>query len=173
MPIATANQTIGPYWHLLKDDSWADLLRFGATGERVEITGRITDGAGEPVRDACVEIWQSDPPASDSFPGFGRAATNDDGEFRLVTLKPGPVRGRGNAVQAPHIAIAIFARGLLRHLITRLYFDGEALNATDPLLTAIDDPARRATLIARPDGAGAWRLDIRLQGEGETVFLDV
>ena len=173
MPIATANQTIGPYWHLLEDKSWADLLRFGAEGERIVISGRITDGAGAPLSDGCVEIWQADPPASDAFPGWGRAATDARGEFRFVTLKPGPVAGRGNAVQAPHIAIAIFARGMLRHLVTRLYFAGEALNETDPLLSSIEDPARRGTLIARADGPGAWRLDIRLQGAGETVFLDV
>ena len=172
MPIATANQTIGPYWHLLEDKSWADALRFGAKGERIAVSGRIVDGAGAPVADACVEIWQSDPPASDSFPGFARAATDKDGVFRLVTLKPGPVRGRGNATQAPHLAVAIFARGLLRHLVTRLYFAGESLNETDPLLSSIA-PDRRGTLIARPDGDGAWRLDIALQGADETVFLDV
>jgi protocatechuate 3,4-dioxygenase alpha subunit len=76
-------------------------------------------------------------------------------------------------MQAPHIEIAIFARGLMQHLVTRAYFQGEALNATDPVLTMVEDPARRATLIAKPQGDGAWRLDIRLQGEGETVFLDV
>ena len=91
----------------------------------------------------------------------------------LTTLKPGSVPGRGNTMQAPHIQIAIFARGLMQHVVTRAYFAGEALNATDPVLTLVEDPARRATLIARPDGDGAWRLDIRLQGEGETVFLDV
>lgn len=173
MAIATANQTIGPYWHLLEDKSWADLLRFGATGERVELVGRVTDGGGAPVADACVEIWQSDPPASEMFPGFGRSATNGEGEYRFVTLKPGPVRGHGNSTQAPHLAVAIFARGLLRHLVTRFYFAGEALNETDPLLAAIDPPIRRASLIAQPDGPGRWRLDIRLQGEAETVFLDV
>jgi protocatechuate 3,4-dioxygenase alpha subunit len=173
MPIATAHQTIGPYWHLLEDPTWADLLRFGAEGERISISGRITDGDGAPVADACVEIWQADPPASDTFPGFGRAATDADGVFRFVTLKPGAVAGRGNGVQAPHLAIAIFARGLLRHLVTRLYFAGEPQNAIDPLLNAIEDEARRATLIAQPDGPGGWRLDISLQGRAETVFLDV
>ncbi len=173
MPIATAHQTIGPYWHLLEDKSWADATRFGAEGERIVVTGRVSDGAGEAVADGCVEIWQSDPPESDTFPGFARAATDSDGVFRLVTLKPGPVRGRGNAVQAPHLAIAVFARGLLKHLATRLYFAGEALNDTDPLLSSIADAARRNTLSARPDGPGAWRLDIRLQGDAETVFLDV
>ncbi len=172
MPVATAHQTIGPYWHLLEDASWADLTRFGAEGERIVVGGRITDGAGAPVGDACVEIWQSDPPASDVFTGFGRAATDADGMFAFTTLKPGAVRGRGNAVQAPHLAVAIFARGLLRHLATRLYFAGEPLNESDPLLSSIGDE-RRGTLIARPEGPGVWHLDIRLQGAAETVFLDV
>jgi protocatechuate 3,4-dioxygenase alpha subunit len=170
---ATASQTAGPFWHLLQDTGWADLTRFGAEGERIVLTGRIVDGGGAPVTDACVEIWQADPPASDRFQGFGRAGTDADGRFRFVTLRPGPVRGRGNAQQAPHIAVQIFARGLLRGLATRAYFAGEALNATDPLLASIEDPERRATLIAQADGAGAWRLDIRLQGEAETVFLDI
>ncbi len=170
---ATASQTIGPYWHLLEDKDWADLTRFGAEGERIVLAGRIVDGGGAPVADACVEIWQADPPVSDRFQGFGRAGTDRDGMFRFVTVKPGPLPGRGNAQQAPHIALQIFARGLLRGLATRVYFAGETLNATDPLLTSIEDPARRATLIARPDGPGGWRLDIRLQGEAETVFLDI
>jgi protocatechuate 3,4-dioxygenase alpha subunit len=173
MPIATANQTIGPYWHLIEDKSWSDLTRFGATGETVTITGRLTNGEGVAMDYACVEIWQSDPPASETFPAFGRCATNAVGEYRFVTLKPGPVSGRGNTQQAPHLAVSIFARGLLKHLVTRLYFAGDPLNQTDPLLSAIEDPARRATLIAQPDGAGVWRLDIVLQGEGETVFLEV
>jgi protocatechuate 3,4-dioxygenase alpha subunit len=83
------------------------------------------------------------------------------------------VPGRGNAQQAPHIAICVLSRGLMRALVTRAYFQGEALNETDPLLMSIEEPARRATLIARPEGAGTWRMDVRLQGEGETVFLDV
>ena len=93
--------------------------------------------------------------------------------FRFTTLKPGPVPGRGNAQQAPHIAVTVLSRGLMRGLVTRAYFQGDTLNDTDPLLLSVEDPARRATLIARPAGAGVWRLDIRLQGEGETVFLDV
>lgn len=171
--IATASQTIGPYWHLIEHPEWADLTRFGATGERITLTGRITDGEGAPVADACVEIWQSDPPASDSFPGYGRARPNEDGVFTFTTLKPGPVPGRGNAQQAPHIAIAIQARGVMQALVTRAYFAGEKLNETDPVLGLIEEPARRATLIAQPAGAGTWRLDIRLQGEGETVFMEI
>jgi protocatechuate 3,4-dioxygenase alpha subunit len=172
MSIATSSQTIGPYWHLIYHPEWADLTRFGADGERIVVSGTVTDGAGAPVTDACVELWQSDPAASAAFPAFGRCATDAAGQFRFVTLKPGPVAGRGNALQAPHLAVTLLARGILIGLRTRIYFAGEALNETDPLLASIDDPARRATLIARPDGPGAWRLDIRLQGEGETVFLE-
>ena len=173
MPAATASQTIGPYWHLLEDPSWADLTRFGAEGERITLTGIVTDGAGAPFPDACIEIWQPSPPASDRFPGFGRSGTDRDGRFRFLTVMPGPVAGRGNAQQAPHIAIWVLARGLMRGLATRAYFAGEALNETDPLLTSIEDKARRDTLIAHPEGGGVWRMDIRLQGGAETVFLDV
>jgi protocatechuate 3,4-dioxygenase, alpha subunit len=178
MTAATASQTIGPYWHLLEDPSWADLTRFGAQGERIELVGTVTDGDGLPVTDACVELWQPSPPASGDWEGFGRAATDAEGNFRFITLKPGRVPGAAgaNAQQAPHVALTILARGLLIHLNTRAYFDGEPLNEQDPLLASVD-PARRATLIARPvgerDGVPAWRLDIRLQGADETVFLDI
>jgi len=178
MPAATASQTIGPYWHLLEDPSWADLTRFGAAGERIALIGNLTDGDGVPIADACVELWQPSPPASADWDGFGRAATDVEGNFRFVTLKPGPVPGPpgANTPQAPHAAVILFARGLLSGLHTRAYFEGEALNEQDPLLASLD-PMRRATLIARPvgerDGLPAWRLDIRLQGDGETVFLDI
>jgi protocatechuate 3,4-dioxygenase, alpha subunit len=178
MPTATASQTIGPYWHLLEEPSWADLTRFGAErtyprNERITLSGVLIDGDGQPSPDACIEIWQSDPAACDSFPAFGRCGTGHGGEFRFITLKPGPVPGRGNAQQAPHIAVAVLSRGLMRGLVTRVYFQGEKLNETDPLLVSIEDPARRATLIAQPDGPASWRMDIRLQGANETVFLDV
>jgi protocatechuate 3,4-dioxygenase, alpha subunit len=177
MPVTTASQTIGPYWHIIEDKSWADLTRFGAEGEKIVLTGTIYDGDGKPCPDACVEIWQADPPASDTFPGFGRSNTDATGSFRLITVKPGPVTGvsgpRGNVRQAPHIAICVLSRGLMSGLATRAYFQGEALNETDPLLASIEEAERRATLIAQPEGGGVWRLDIRLQGEGETVFLGV
>ncbi len=173
MPPATAAQTIGPFWHLLDDAQLADLTRFGAPGERVELVGRITDGDGALVTDACVELWQASPPADPTFPGWGRCASNAAGEFRFTTLRPGPVPGLGNTQQAPHFAITLLARGILTRLCTRAYFDGDPLNDADPLLGAIEDPARRATLIAHPDGPARWRLDIRMQGDGETVFLDV
>jgi protocatechuate 3,4-dioxygenase, alpha subunit len=178
---ATASQTAGPYWHLIEDPGWADLLRVDGPnagyqgGERIVLTGRVTDGDGAPVADAMVELWQADPEGSyeGAFHGFGRCGTDADGAFRFVTVKPGPVRGLGNATQAPHVTLSLFARGLLKQLVTRLYFAGEALNATDPVLTAVPE-ARRGTLVARPGPApGEWRLDIRLQGERETVFLEV
>ncbi|MBN8871916.1 MAG: protocatechuate 3,4-dioxygenase subunit alpha [Rhodospirillales bacterium] len=173
MPSATASQTIGPYWHLIEDADWADLTRFGAEGEKIVLTGTVYDGDGAPCPDACIEIWQTDPPTSDTFPGFGRSNTDASGTFRLVTLKPGPVAGRGNAQQAPHIAIWVLSRGLMTGLATRAYFQEEALNDTDPLLQSIEDPSRRATLVAVPSAPGTWRFDIHLQGERETVFLDV
>ncbi|MDI3309331.1 MAG: protocatechuate 3,4-dioxygenase subunit alpha [Acetobacteraceae bacterium] len=179
MTNATASQTAGPYWHMIDFPEWADLLRADGpnaniNGERIVLTGRITDGDGAPCSDAMVEIWQADPEGryDSDFHGFGRCATDENGVFRFVTLKPGPVRGRGNAIQAPHVVVSIFARGLLKQLVTRIYFAGEALNENDPLLSILD-PARRGTLIAQPNGEGEWKLDIRLQGEGETVFLDI
>jgi protocatechuate 3,4-dioxygenase alpha subunit len=171
MQAATAAQTIGPYWHLIEHPEFADLTRFGATGEVIALTGRITDGDGAAVTDCCVEIWQSSPAASDIFPGYGRARTDADGVYAFTTLKPGPVAGNGNTLQAPHIAINLLTRGILTRLYTRAYFQGEKLNEADPLLHLVEE-SRRATLIAVPDGE-AWRMDIRLQGEGETVFIDV
>lgn len=180
MPIATASQTIGPYWHLLKDDSWSDLTRFGATGEIIELTGRITDGTGALVTDACVEIWQTSPATSDTFEGFGRAATDSAGMFHFKTLRPGPVPfhgpgphgATGNSQQAPHIALTILARGLLKALVTRIYFAGDTGQDEDPVLSLIPTE-RRNTLIAQQTQPGTWHLDIVLQGENETVFLEV
>ncbi len=178
MTAATTSQTIGPYWHLLEDKSWADLTRFGAEGERMLLLGTVTDGDGVPVSDACVELWQPSPAAGPDWDGFGRVASDVEGNYRFITLKPGPVAGApgANTPQAPHVALTLFARGLLIHLHTRAYFEGEALNDSDPLLASLE-PARRATLVARPvgerDGMPAWRLDIRLQGDDETVFLEV
>lgn len=171
--VATTSQTIGPYWHLIEHAEWADLLRFGATGDAITLTGVVTDGSGAPVTDAAIEIWQTSPPASDSFPAYGRARTDATGRFTFKTLKPGPVAGLGNAQQAPHIAITIFARGLLNGLTTRLYFPDEPLNETDPVLSLIDEPARRKTLIARTLSPGTFELDIRLQGDNETVFMEI
>jgi protocatechuate 3,4-dioxygenase alpha subunit len=173
MRAATASQTIGPYWHLIEDASWNDLTRFGATGDVIELTGTLTDGAGVLVSDAAVEIWQSSPEATDQFTGYGRTRTDAKGNFRFRTLKPEPVPGQGNALQAPHIAIILHARGLLRALTTRLYFEKEPLNESDPVLSLIEDRAARKTLIARPSGTSSWHLDLHLQGENETVFMEI
>ena len=174
---ATSGQTIGPFWHLIEHPEWADLTRFGVAGARIDLTGSVVDGDGNPVTDAAIELWQSDPPADDRFPGFGRSRTDERGEFHFTTVKPGPLPGRGNTQQAPHFAITLHARGLLKGLVTRAYFAGDPLNETDPLLSSIEDPDRRATLIAQPEGTTGWRIDIRLQrgrnGEAETVFLDI
>ncbi|MDJ0391644.1 protocatechuate 3,4-dioxygenase subunit alpha [Roseomonas sp. E05] len=186
--VASAHQTAGPYWHLVDFPEWADTTRHFAgnlpPGERIVLTGRVTDGSGAPVADAMVEIWHADPKGeypdpngpAEEFQGYGRCATKADGSFRFVTLKPGPVplgdRARANSRQAPHVALAIFARGLLQHLCTRLYFEGEALNETDPVLGAVP-PERRGTLVARQVEPGTWNLDLRLQGEGETVWMAV
>lgn len=157
MSVVTASQTIGPFWHLLSEPSTADLTRLGATGPRLVLAGSVVDGDGAPVSDACVEIWQATPAASPAFPGWGRCATDAAGGFRFVTLAPD--------AGAPYSAVAILARGLLKPLWTRVYF----ADIADPLLASLP-PARRATLLAKRDDGG-WRWDVRLQGDGETVFL--
>jgi protocatechuate 3,4-dioxygenase alpha subunit len=173
MLVATANQTIGPYWHLIEDPTWADLTRFGAQGDKIVLTGTVYDGAGNPDVDSAIEIWQTSPQPSETFPAFGRCRTDATGSFRFLTLKPGPVAGLGNAQQAPHVAVSIFGRGILKGLTTRLYFQNEPLNETDPVLSLIEDLVRRNTLIARQVASDTWHLDIRLQGEGETVFMEI
>lgn len=189
--IPTASQTVGPFFSIgLTRPELADLTRGGkASGEAIVIEGQVRDGDGAPVPDAVLEIWQAnaagkyahpedlqDKPADADFIGFGRAFTDKQGRYRFTTIRPGAVPGRGNALQAPHIALAVFARGLLRHLVTRIYFaDLAAANAADPVLSGIGDPAARQSLLARPvDGtAPAYRFDVVLQGEGETAFFDV
>lgn len=175
--MTTASQTAGPYWHIIDHPEWADLLRgdnAGVAGERITLTGQVTDGAGTPCGDAMVEIWQAGPDGAyeSGFHGFGRCATDGAGRFHFTTLKPGPVPGPGNTLQAPHITLAIFARGLMNHVTTRLYFAAEPRNEADPILALVPE-ARRPTMLARETAPAVWTLDIRLQGEGETVFLDV
>lgn len=189
--VATPSQTVGPFFHLALDRAeWADLTTGDPQGERIVIEGRVTDGDGAPVGDACLELWQAnaagryahpddtrtDKPLDPHFRGFGRVSTDAGGNFRFTTIQPGAVPGRGNALQAPHIAVALFARGLLKPLYTRIYFAGDPANDADPVLQSIDDQARRRTLIAaRRDGSGpsTWHLDIVMQGENETVFFDI
>jgi protocatechuate 3,4-dioxygenase alpha subunit len=186
--IATPGQTVGPFFSVgLDRPEWNDLARNNPQGERIVIEGRVVDGDGAPVPDAMLELWQAnaagrydhiedarpDRPLDPHFHGYGRVATNAEGRFKITTVKPGPVPGRGNALQAPHVNVAFFARGLLRQLHTRIYFVDEAANASDPLLASIEDDAVRQTLIARRGEGGAYRFDIVLQGPGETAFLDI
>lgn len=186
--IPTPGQTVGPFFALgLDRPEWADMTRFNPEGERIVIEGEVRDGDGAPVPDAVIELWQAnaagrynspddtqtDKKIDPNFVGFGRAATDGQGRFKITTIKPGPVPGRGNALQAPHINVAFFARGLLKQLFTRIYFADEAGNASDPLLSSIDDAGVRNTLIARRGEGGIYRFDFILQGKNETAFLDL
>jgi protocatechuate 3,4-dioxygenase alpha subunit len=188
--IPTPSQTVGPFYHYALDrPAWADLTADGASGEKIHIEGRILDGDRVPVFDAFLEIWQAnaagkyahpedrqDKPLDARFRGFGRVGTDAEGRFRFTTIRPGRVPGRGNTLQAPHINIAIFGRGLLKQLTTRLYFaDEKEANESDPVLSAIDDPTARKTLLAvKVAGVIAtYRFDIILQGDGETAFFEI
>ncbi|MFI4947434.1 MAG: protocatechuate 3,4-dioxygenase subunit alpha [Alphaproteobacteria bacterium] len=189
--IPTPSQTVGPFFHLgMARPEWADLTALHPAGEKIQIEGRVIDGDGAAVPDAIIEVWQAnaagrynhpedrqeDKPIDPHFRGFGRVATDAEGRWRVVTIKPGPVPGRGNTLQAPHINVVLFARGLLIHLHTRIYFADEPANTTDPLLASIEDEAARRSLLARraADADPAlYQFDIVLQGEGETAFLDI
>jgi protocatechuate 3,4-dioxygenase alpha subunit len=181
----TPSQTVGPFFHFgLPYENDSNLIVGDAQGERIVVEGRVTDGQGEPVPDVMIEIWQAnaagkydhpedmqDKPVDPGFHGFGRCASGKDGMFRFHTVKPGAVPGPGNSLQAPHLVTFVFGRGMLKQLLTRIYFEDEAHNANDTVLGLV--PAeRRGTLIARKTNSSAYRLDIVLQGEGETVFFD-
>lgn len=183
----TPSQTIGPFFHdaLLEEDRSELVGPDHPSAVRIE--GTVYDGAGEPVPDAMVEIWQANPagryddPGDDrdglpldpeAFSGFGRSDTVKGGGFSFVTLKPGPVPVPNGRPQAPHVSVSVFARGLLRRVVTRVYFPDEAeANARDPVLSSIEDPEFRRTLIARDEGGGVLRFDVRLQGEDQTAFF--
>ena len=188
----TPSQTIGPFFAFaLTPGAYRyaalagdDLRTDDAEGMPIVVEGRLFDGGGEPVPDAMIEIWQADgkgryPGASPAlanarFKGFGRSETIG-GAWRFTTVKPGPVPGPGGKMQAPHLNVGVFARGILKRLFTRIYFDDEPGNAGDPILGLVPT-GRRATLIARRDGdrdgLPRYVLDIRLQGDGETVFFE-
>ncbi|MGB8398307.1 MAG: protocatechuate 3,4-dioxygenase subunit alpha [Bradyrhizobium sp.] len=192
----TPSQTVGPYFaygltpkgkYAWNDAFNNNLVTPDASGERIRVEGRVFDGDGAPVPDCMLEIWQADAQGrfsdpkdtralpNSSFRGFGRCGTDANGFYAFDTIKPGQVADPDGEPQAPHLLLAVFARGMLLHLYSRIYFDGEAANASDPVLALV--PAdRRATLIAaRQPGNGnaVYRLDIRLQGDNETVFFDV
>jgi len=196
------SQTAGPYVHIGTNPNWVEiagvwrddlgLVLVGprTRGERILIEGQVSDGAGAPVRDALIEIWQADAaglypspaetrgPADPHFTGWGRQPLSpEDGTYRFETVRPGAVPYPDGRMQAPHVTVWIVARGINIGLHTRLYFSDEReANAVDPLLNRIPEPDRRATLIAERgsrDGLPVFRFDIRLQGERETVFLDM
>lgn len=184
----TPSQTVGPYFAMRLP--WPDgpYVVPADTPEAVVIAGRVYDGAGNVIPDALIETWQADPDgrfahpddprgASPSgyraFRGFGRCETSPDGSYRIVTLKPGPLPTPEGDIEAPHLDVSVFARGLLDRVVTRMYFPDEiAANAADPVLNMVQ-PSRRATLVAVAEPEGHLRFDIRLQGDRETVFFDL
>ena len=169
--IPTASQTVGPFFNfaLTANRSLGVLAGKGAEGERIRLTIRVTDGDGLPTPgDSMIELWQADArgrhmDGDPNFRGFGRLETDANGVCAFETVKPGAADG-----QAPHINVIVFARGLLKHLYTRVYFEGEPANAHDPVLALVPED-RRGTLLAKP----GWSFEIRLQGDHETVFFDV
>ena len=181
---ASTSQTIGPYLRIgLEWMQIEDMAPKGVAGERVSIRGRVVDADGKPVNDAALENWQAnsqgryahpedkqDKPIDAAFRGYGRSLTDDNGAFRFNTIKPGRVAGPGGKLQAPHLSVTIFMRGLLKQLQTRIYFPDDPANAEDPVLALV--PAeRRSTLIARRNGE-VLEWNVVLQGKGETVFFD-
>jgi protocatechuate 3,4-dioxygenase alpha subunit len=183
--LPTASQTVGPYLHI--GLSWLTIERVAGEdcpGEHVTLQGRVLDGDGVPVPDALVEIWQADArgkyahpedpqpaAAMPGFRGFGRVPTDDEGRFRFHTIKPGPVSDVQGEVQAPHLLVSVFMRGLLKRLVTRVYFPNDARNASDLVLKQV--PAeRRGTLVANATAIGDLQWNVILQGDGETVFFD-
>jgi protocatechuate 3,4-dioxygenase alpha subunit len=185
---ATSSQTVGPYFRIgLRWLNQDNLVGEGVSGERVTIQGRVFDGDGAPVRDAILEIWQAnahgkynhpedtqDKLLEPGFKGYGRVPVNDEGMFRFATIKPGPVPGPQGKDQAPHLVVSIFMRGVLRRMVTRIYFPDDAQNPSDFILNLVEPP-RRSTLIAKKtaSGLGALEWNVVLQGSDETVFFDL
>jgi protocatechuate 3,4-dioxygenase alpha subunit len=176
----TPSQTVGPFFGFALPYAGGPDVRAPWHPDAIRLHGVVYDGAGDPIPDSFVEIWGADASGEAStergsrardahvFTGFGRAAVDGDGHYAFTTIKPGSMR-QGSA---PYLLVTIFARGMLQHLFTRAYFGDEPdANAGDPLLGRVDE-SRRGTLIAEPDGPRSYRFDIRLQGDGETVFLD-
>jgi protocatechuate 3,4-dioxygenase alpha subunit len=182
--LRTPSQTIGPFFAL--GLPWSDgpfVVPEGSNGT-IWLRGTVIDGEGNPVPDSMVETWQADPNGSFAHPddpstttagfrGFGRACADPDGRYAIFTVKPGVVPAADGSSQAPHIDVSVFARGLLKRAITRVYFADEArANAHDPVLSLVSDPDARSTLVAEATDDG-YRFDIRLQGERETVFFEL
>jgi protocatechuate 3,4-dioxygenase, alpha subunit len=170
----TPSQTVGPFFAI--ELPYGDGPRVVAEGTEgaIWLRGRVFDGAGDPVPDALVESWSADPDGrfDGDFRGFGRSGTDAEGRWAILTLKPGAVPGYGDAGQAPHVDLNVFARGLLHQVVTRLYFaDEEPANAADPVLSGLDAQARATLVAARTDDG--YELDIHLQGPHETTFFAV
>ena len=180
----TPSQTIGPFFaYALTPRAYGGselateaVAAEGVAGERIRIAGTVYDGDGVPVGDAMIETWQADAQGSYNaagnagFTGFGRAEATAEGTFYIETIRPGAVAAPDGTMQAPHLSLSVFARGILTRLATRIYFEDEPGNAADPVLALV--PAeRRGTLIARRQADGSFRFDIRLQGQDETVFF--
>lgn len=187
MPGPTPSQTVGPFFSIgMKRLFSSDQSASGREAEAIAITGQVLDGDGQPVPDAVLEFWQADqfgkyaqPESASSegaaFLGWARVPTDAQGSFTLRTIKPGAVaNGSSGSPQAPHINVIIFMRGLLRHLYTRIYFDGEPANQSDPVLQTMPEN-RRATLVARRSETNRkqYLWNVVLQGNGETVFFDL
>jgi protocatechuate 3,4-dioxygenase, alpha subunit len=182
----TPSQTVGPYLHLGLTDARSISCLAGAAvkGERLSLTFHVLDEKAVSVPDAMIELWQADSEGhyphqgsthdDAAFGGFGRLATDESGSCTFETIRPGSVPGPGETVQAPHINVSILGRGILNRLSTRAYFAGNPANNADPVLALVPEN-RRATLLARPDPdrTGNWIFDVRLRGDGETVFFDV
>ncbi len=177
--VRTPSQTVGPFFGMALPWPAGPLVVPLETPGAIWIRGQVLDGTGAPVPDALVETWQADPdgrlPSAQGseaeFRGFGRSATDLGGNFEILTLRPGPVQTADGLPQAPYISLAVFARGLLKQLVTRIYFPDSPANEHDALLNAL--PARaRTTLLARP-AADGYRFDIRLQGDDETAFFEL
>jgi protocatechuate 3,4-dioxygenase, alpha subunit len=179
-PVPTPSQTAGPFVSIGTEWAAAGAMVPEGTPDAISVSGCVTDGSGAPVTDAMLEFWQAGPDGRfppetglASWTGFTRTLTDHQGRYRLVTLRPGAVPGPGGRPQAPHVDVSIFARGLLQRLVTRVYFsDLEALNAIDPVLAGLGDPALSARLLAhRQPGTSTYQFDICLQGDQETVFF--
>lgn len=183
----TASQTAGPFFHLgcTERSSVGTLATPDTPGERIKLTCCVLDGDGTPVNDAMIEIWQanaqgkynhpedSQPKAADpAFRGFGRLATDENGACTFATIVPGRVPANDGTLQAAHINVSVFARGILKRLATRIYFADDPAVSGDSVLALVPDE-RRATLLAKQAGAGEWVFEIHLCGEKETVFFDV
>ena len=176
----TPSQTVGPFFHFLtRNADLGSMMRPGAKGEHIRLHVRLVDGDGNPVPDGMLEIWQADASgtyedADPAFVGFGRLPTDPDGSCVFETVYPGAVPDGRGGMQAPHLNLSVFARGLLNRLCTRIYFEGDDTLAVDPVLALVPED-RRHTLLARrdPDHPGKWNFNIRLQGGEETVFFDI